>query len=57
MKLLAEHRTTIEGFDRIELPDAEVETLRRLQELDVPLKLHWEWEYRSSEETTSTHHA
>ena len=50
MALLEKHRTDIEGLSRIDLPATEAETLRRLQDFDVPLKLHWEWDYRSSEE-------
>ncbi len=50
MTLLPEHRRQIESYGRIDLPADQGETLRRLQDVDVPLTLHWQWDYSMGEE-------
>jgi hypothetical protein len=50
-KILAEHRRTIGGFEVVEIVDEqEIARLRRQIDVDVPLDLHWTWEYGSEVE-------
>ncbi|MBK7972863.1 MAG: ferritin-like domain-containing protein [Deltaproteobacteria bacterium] len=50
MALFPEHRHEMERFQRIDLPADQAETLRRLQDVDVPLTLHWQWDYTLGED-------
>lgn len=50
-KLMTEHRRMIEDFEVIEhVDEAKVAALRSHVDVDVPLALHWTWEYGSEVE-------
>ncbi len=47
-KLIQEHRKRFGEFEVVDFVDpAEIERLRRQTDVDVPLDLHWTWEYGS----------
>jgi hypothetical protein len=47
-KLLQDHRKRFGAFEVIEFVDpGEIERLRRQIDVDVPMQLHWTWEYGS----------
>jgi hypothetical protein len=47
-KLMQDHRKRFGSFEVIDFVDpAEVEALRRKLDVDVPMQLHWTWEYGS----------
>jgi hypothetical protein len=47
-KLIQEHRKRFGNFEVIDFVDeAEVESLRRKIDVEVPMQLHWTWEYGS----------
>jgi hypothetical protein len=47
-KLIEEHRKRFGEFEVVDFVDtAEIERLRRETDVDVPLDLHWTWEYGS----------
>jgi hypothetical protein len=50
-QLLPENRRTVGGFEVVEFVDeAQVAGLRKQLDVDVPLELHWTWEYGSEVE-------
>ena len=51
MPYFEDQRVEVEGQPRVDIPDEQRETLRRLQDFDVPLKLHWDLGYASGDET------
>ncbi len=50
MTLLNNHRREIADYPRIDLPADQAERLRRLQDVDVPLTMHWQWDYSLGED-------
>lgn len=50
-KLLAEHRRDVGGFEVVDIVDeVTIAALRKKLDVDVPLDLHWTWEYGSEVE-------
>src|SRR5678816_2841668 len=50
-KILAEHRRDIGGFEIVDIVDEQqIANLRSKLDVDVPLDLHWTWEYGSEVE-------
>jgi hypothetical protein len=50
-KILSDHRKTFGEFEAVDfVDDTEVAELRRKLDVDVPLDLHWTWEYGSEVE-------
>jgi len=49
-KILAEHRKTIGDFEVLEIDEERVRALRSQIDIDVPVDLHWTWEYASEVE-------
>src|SRR5262245_14713867 len=50
-KLMSEQRRMIEGFEVIEhVDEKQIADLRKRVDVDVPLSLHWTWEYGSEVE-------
>ena len=50
-KILADHRRDIGGFEIVDIIDEQqIATLRSKLDVDVPLDLHWTWEYGSEVE-------
>ena len=50
-RLMPEHRRTIDDFEVIEYVDeSQIANLRKRVDVDVPLALHWTWEYGSEVE-------
>lgn len=50
MTLLNDHRREIADYPRVDLPADQAERLRRLQDVDVPLTMHWQWDYSLGED-------
>ena len=49
-KILAEYRKKIGEFEVVEVDEARVAALRAQLDVDVPIDLHWTWEYGSEVE-------
>jgi hypothetical protein len=49
-KMLAEHRREIGGFEVVEIDEARIAALRGQIDVDVPMDLHWTWNYASEVE-------
>jgi hypothetical protein len=49
-KLLAEHRRRLGGFELMEIDEARLAALRAQIDVDVPVDLHWTWNYASEVE-------
>ena len=49
-KLLAEHRKHLGNFEVVDIDERRVEQLRAQLDVDVPIDLHWTWNYASEAE-------
>jgi hypothetical protein len=49
-KILAEHRRTLGEFEVVEIDETHISSLRAQLDVDVPLDLHWTWNYASEVE-------
>ena len=49
-KILAEYRKKIGDFEVVEVDEARIEALRNQLDVDVPIDLHWTWNYGSEVE-------
>jgi hypothetical protein len=49
-KILAEHRKQVGDFEVLEVDEQRVAALRAQLDVDVPVDLHWTWEYASEVE-------
>jgi hypothetical protein len=49
-KILPEHRRTLGGFELMEIDEARIAALRAAIDVDVPVDLHWTWNYASEVE-------
>src|SRR5436190_23984864 len=49
-KILAEYRRRLGDFEVVEIDETRIEALRRQIDVDVPLDLHWTWNYASEVE-------
>ena len=49
-KILADHRRTLADFEVVEIDPARIAGLRAQLDVDVPLDLHWTWNYASEVE-------
>ena len=49
-KLLAEYRKTVGDFEIVDLDEGKIAELRRQLDVDVPVDLHWTWNYGSEVE-------
>jgi hypothetical protein len=49
-KILAEHRRQVGGFEVVEIDERRIDALRAQIDVDVPMDLHWTWNYASEVE-------
>ena len=49
-KILAEHRRQVGGFEVVEIDERQIDALRAQIDVDVPMDLHWTWNYASEVE-------
>jgi hypothetical protein len=49
-KILAEYRKTLGDFEIVDIDEAKIADLRRQLDVDVPIDLHWTWNYGSEVE-------
>ena len=49
-KILAEHRRHVGGFEVVEIDEQRIDALRAQIDVDVPMDLHWTWNYASEVE-------
>jgi hypothetical protein len=49
-KILAEHRRQVGGFEVVEIDEKQIDALRAQIDVDVPMDLHWTWNYASEVE-------
>jgi hypothetical protein len=49
-KILAEHRRTLGNFEIVDIDESRIESLRSQLDVDVPVDLHWTWNYASEVE-------
>ena len=49
-KILAEHRRQVGGFEVVEIDEQQIDALRAQIDVDVPMDLHWTWNYASEVE-------
>ena len=49
-KILAEHRRQVGGFEVVEIDEQRIDALRAQIDVDVPMDLHWTWNYASEVE-------
>src|SRR4029077_10514246 len=49
-KILAEHRRHVGGFEVVEIDEQRIDALRAQIDVDVPIDLHWTWNYASEVE-------
>jgi hypothetical protein len=49
-KILAEHRRNVGDFEVVEIDEARIAALRGQIDVDVPVDLHWTWNYASEVE-------
>ncbi len=49
-KILAEYRKTLGDFEIVEIDEAKIADLRTQLDVDVPIDLHWTWNYGSEVE-------
>ena len=49
-KILAEYRRTVGDFELVDIDEQHITSLRRELDVDVPIDLHWTWNYGSEVE-------